>query len=158
MACSLPFVSPSSASTELCSVVNHSSVNILETDPATIPTDSISLDEQPLPSSSVESSACAVVVNDLPPPPDLYDWKWLSSRKSHLDKLYQLGTATPSMIAVPIGQRRFWEADSSKIIVAVNPRGEVLSSMSVFQYAAAFSDRVNVCRFVLEMHLNGHEF
>lgn len=62
------------------------------------------------------------------------------------------------MVAVPTGRRCYWDLDGNEIIVAVNPRGEVLPPMSAFQYATAFFDRVAVCRFVLGMRLNGNEY
>lgn len=62
------------------------------------------------------------------------------------------------MIAVPTGRRRYWDADGNKILVYVNQNNEVLPFMSVFQIAAAYSDRLDARRVVLGMCLDGHEF
>lgn len=71
---------------------------------------------------------------------------------------HQWGTVTYLMIAVPAGRYRYRDADGIAIVVPVISRSEVPFHMSVFQYAAAFSDRLDVRRFVLGVHLNKHEF
>lgn len=62
------------------------------------------------------------------------------------------------MIAVPTRQRRYRIADGNPIIVYMNQNDKVLPPMSGFQYAAAYSDRLDARRFVLGMRLDGHEF
>lgn len=62
------------------------------------------------------------------------------------------------MNAVSSGQGRYCDMDGNQINVSVNSQGEVLPPMSVFQYVAAFTDPLNVRRFVLGARLVGYEF
>lgn len=68
VASSQPLVPPSSAPVELPPVICR-----LDHEATIIPTDSIASDVQPLPSTSVDSSARVIVVNDLASPLDLHD-------------------------------------------------------------------------------------
>lgn len=58
------------------SLVNRPFVQVLGPELDNIPIDFIILDVQPLPTSSVKSSARTVVAYKCPPPPELHDWKW----------------------------------------------------------------------------------
>lgn len=71
---------------------------------------------------------------------------------------YQRGTFPPPPIAVAVGQRRYVDLDGNEVVVSVNSNSEVLPPISVFRYAAAFSERLDARRFVLEVPLSGHEF
>lgn len=62
------------------------------------------------------------------------------------------------MIAEPTGRRRYWDVDENETIVYINQNNAVVLLLSVSQYAAFFSDRLDACRFVLGMCLNEHEF
>lgn len=57
-----------------------------------------------------------------------------------------------------IGQRRYVDLKGNDVIESINSNSEVLPSLSVFQYAAAFSERLDARRFVPGMPLSGHEF
>lgn len=139
---SLTLVLPPSAPNELPSFGSHSSVNILEPELATVPMNFITLDVHPLPFPSVKAFARVIVINELSPPPDLYDSKLPLGWKARFGEPYQLGTVTSSMIAIHSYRRRYRDADGNKIIVSVNSRDEALPSTSVFKYAVAFFDRL----------------
>lgn len=146
------------APTKLFFLVNCPYVRVLVPELSTTLINFVDSDVQPLLSPSVESSARIVVVSAFPPTPDLHDWKWPPGLDKRPGEPYQLGTATLPRIAVSNGRRRHWDADSNKVIVPANFREEALPSVFVFQYAAAFSDPLGVCLFVLEMRPNGQEF
>lgn len=156
LAFSLPLVPSPSAFAELSSIVNHAFVDIPKLASATLSMDFITSEVQPLPSPLIESRV-RIFVNDSSPFPDLHDWEWPPGWKDYLEELYQLSTATSSMIAVPTGRLRYCDADGKKRIVLVNSRDEVLPHISIFKHAGAFSDCPDVRRIVLEKRPKRHE-
>lgn len=153
-----PFAPPSLAAIELTFLVNSSSVDHLEPELHTIFIDSIAFDVYPLSSTSVTFySTFSVAISNLPLSWLLHDWIFPPGWKSRVDVLYHLGTLTSPMIAVSTGPVRHWDAYGDKTIVSVSLWYEVSPSMSVLQYAASFSDPLDVSRIALGMHLSGHE-
>lgn len=156
MASSLLFASPSLAFVEFPSIVTQLFVIILEPEFATISIDYVTSEVQPLSCPSNDSSAL-VVKNYSTSSPDPYYRTCSPGWVVHLEKPYQLGTITPPVIAVSTGRRCYKDVDGTRIIVLVSSRDDVLPSIFLFQYEAAFSGLLDVCRFVLGTHFNGHE-
>lgn len=69
-----------------------------------------------------------------------------------------MGSVTPPMIVVPAGRRHYWDADGNETVVYIVQSKEVLLSISAFQCASAYSDRLDARQFVLKNRLGGHEF
>lgn len=57
----------------------------------------------------------------------------------------------------PIGLGRYWDSNDNKVVVHINQNSMVLTLKSVFQFGVAFSNRLDVRRFVLEMRLSEHK-
>lgn len=124
---------------------------------AEVPMDSITTDVQPF-TSPPSDPVLREPVNDRPPPTvDLDDWTWPPGWEKRLGDPYQLGTGAPPAISISIGQRRYWDEDGKEVIVSLNSSQEVLTPLSVFQYALVFSDWLDTRSFVLGMRLNGLE-
>lgn len=97
-------------------------------------------------------------LEDWPPlPPSVHDWEWPPGWEERLGEPYQLGTLPAPPIAVAVGQRRYVDLDGNDAVVSINNHFEVLPPLSVFQFAAVFSERLDARRFVLGMPLSGHE-
>lgn len=118
----------------------------------------IESDVQPLLPRAPLSSPQDLVHAALPSLLDFHDWEGPRGWDGRLGEPYQLGNTTTPMIAVPTGRHCYRDANGNEIKVYINQKNKVLSSTSVFQYAAASSDRLDACRFVLRMLLGGHEF
>lgn len=71
---------------------------------------------------------------------------------------FPAGTATPPINKVSIGRRSCLNLNDIEVIVHINQNIEDLPPMSVFQDAAAFSDRRDICWFVLRLRLIGNAF
>lgn len=91
-------------------------------------------------------------------PPSVHDWKLPPEWEERLGEPYQVGTWPPPSIALAVGQRLYVDLDTNDVIVSFNSHFEVLPPSSVFQFAAAYSECLDTCRFVLEMRFNGHDF
>lgn len=75
-----------------------------------------------------------------------------------MGKPFLTGTLPLPSIAVDVGQRRYNDIDGNYVVVSVSSNSKVLPSLSVFQYAVAFSEPLAALRFVLGMPLSCHAF
>lgn len=129
VASTVPLVS---APLELFLLVHRSTASFVGPGLAAIPMSSILLDIQPLPFAVALFTPHVYVSGSLPFLLDLHDREWPSGRESRLAELNQLDAATPPMIVVPAGRRRYWDNFGNRIIVHINRNNKVLPPGSVF--------------------------
>lgn len=89
----------------------------------------------------------------------LHDWKWLPGWKIHLNDPYREVIASGmAYISASVVQRECRLFDGFVLFLDLNANEKVLQPLSVFQYAADFSDSLDAWGFVLGMCNERHDF